>query len=170
MTRTGKIARLPDAVREQLNGRLRNGEKGRLLVKWLNSLPEVQAAAATAFGGVPVSECNLSQWKKGGYRDWLRAQEALAEMRRALKEPNGLSRAAQRGLGDHLAFWITARYLMAASRSGTGGETDYKVLHTMCKDLTALRRGELHVAQRESERKQIGEPLRNADRQDGEVT
>jgi hypothetical protein len=32
MTRTGKIARLPREVREELNRRLQNGEQGKRLV------------------------------------------------------------------------------------------------------------------------------------------
>ena len=43
MTRNGKIARLPLAIRQQLNQRLQNGELGQELVSWLNQLPEVQA-------------------------------------------------------------------------------------------------------------------------------
>jgi hypothetical protein len=71
MTRTGKIARLPREIREQLNRRLQDGEPGKKLVEWLNSLPEVKAALNTQFGGRRVSEQNLSEWKAGGYRDWL---------------------------------------------------------------------------------------------------
>src|SRR6266436_6472801 len=43
MSHKGKIARLPLAIREQLNRRLQDGEIGRDLVVWLNSAPEVQA-------------------------------------------------------------------------------------------------------------------------------
>ncbi len=43
MTRNGKIARLPLAVRQQLNQRLLNGELAQDLLSWLNQLPEVQA-------------------------------------------------------------------------------------------------------------------------------
>jgi hypothetical protein len=39
MTRTGKIARLPLAIRWQLNQRLQHGEVGASLLRWLNSLP-----------------------------------------------------------------------------------------------------------------------------------
>jgi hypothetical protein len=38
MTRTGKIARLPRELRDELNRRLREGEPGIRLVEWLNSL------------------------------------------------------------------------------------------------------------------------------------
>src|SRR5713101_7111978 len=43
MSHKGKIARLPLAIREQLNRRLQDGEIGRDLVVWLNSAPAVQA-------------------------------------------------------------------------------------------------------------------------------
>jgi hypothetical protein len=41
MSRTGKIARLPQSLREELNHRLENGELARNLADWLNTLPEV---------------------------------------------------------------------------------------------------------------------------------
>ena len=37
--RNGKIAHLPNHVREQLNLRLLDGETGRELAAWLNALP-----------------------------------------------------------------------------------------------------------------------------------
>ncbi|MGO8701675.1 MAG: hypothetical protein ACLQVY_28665 [Limisphaerales bacterium] len=58
MTRNGKIARLPLAIRQQLNLRLQNGELARDLPSWLNQLPEVEAkrnssAFATSLASVP---------------------------------------------------------------------------------------------------------------------
>ncbi len=58
MTHNGKIARLPLAVRQQLNQRLQNGELAQDLVSWLNRLPEVQAmrnssAFAKSLASVP---------------------------------------------------------------------------------------------------------------------
>ena len=46
MTRNGKIARLPRQVRDQLNRRLRDGQKGNQLAAWLNSLPKVLSFSA----------------------------------------------------------------------------------------------------------------------------
>ena len=46
MTRNGKIARLPRAVRD----RLADGEPGKALVTWLNGLPEVVAVLDRDFG------------------------------------------------------------------------------------------------------------------------
>ena len=73
-TRTGKIARLPKPIREQLNQRLENGELGTSLVQWLNQLPEVQKIITEQFAGLPIRPQNLSEWRKGGYLDWLRHQ------------------------------------------------------------------------------------------------
>ncbi len=43
MTRNGQIARLPLAIRQQLNQRLQNGGPAHDLLFWLNQFPEVQA-------------------------------------------------------------------------------------------------------------------------------
>ena len=75
MTRNGKIARLPWSIRNELNRRLRDGEEGKRLVEWLNSLPEVQEALQEHFGGRPINEQNLSEWKQGGYEDCLRIRK-----------------------------------------------------------------------------------------------
>jgi hypothetical protein len=38
----GKIGRLPKALREEVNRRLDDNEKGRSIIVWLNSLPQVR--------------------------------------------------------------------------------------------------------------------------------
>jgi hypothetical protein len=73
--RTGKIARLPDPIRQELNHRLDNGALGRDLVAWLNALPEVQRVLAERFSGHPITDDNISQWRHGGFQDWLRQDE-----------------------------------------------------------------------------------------------
>ena len=75
MTRNGKIARLPHTIREELNSRLHDGQQGKALVKWLNEIQEVKEILELDFGGRPVSESNLSEWKSGGFVDWLRNEE-----------------------------------------------------------------------------------------------
>lgn len=74
--RTGKIARLPYTLRCQLNSRLLDGEPCRVLLEWLNALPEVQSVLAKEFGGRPIAPCNLSEWIRGGYQEWLARQGA----------------------------------------------------------------------------------------------
>jgi hypothetical protein len=78
MTRKGKIARLPRAIRDELNRRLDNGEQGVRLLEWLNGLPEVAELLNQDFEGRPISKCNLTEWKNGGFVDWRTQQDILA--------------------------------------------------------------------------------------------
>jgi len=89
-TRHGKIARLPLAIREQLNRRLQNGELSPALLPWLNQLPEVNSVLAEFFAGQPISRQNLSEWRQGGYRDWLKHQDRQFLIRRVAEEGTDL--------------------------------------------------------------------------------
>jgi hypothetical protein len=140
MTRKGKVARLPVAVREQLNERLRTGEEGKILVAWLNTLPEVKDRMAELFGGFPMREQNLSQWKKGGYRDWLDQREVceVAKLleRRKLDEEG--YRKMLRGLSARIALLYQAMAKRLLRRSTD--EADFRLLRQFMADLDALRR------------------------------
>ncbi|MGD0351748.1 MAG: hypothetical protein ABSB84_15745 [Verrucomicrobiota bacterium] len=148
-TRNGKIARLPQHIREQLNRRLQDGEQGKRIVEWLNSLPEVQKVLTAEFDGHPMREQNLSEWKPGGYAEWLAQQEALKVVRQMATDAGELQEAGG-ALTDKMAVWLTARYVVAARKLGgkeANGETDWKLLRELCNDLVALRRGD-HYAKR----------------------
>jgi hypothetical protein len=67
----GKIANLPSSIQEQLNYRMNDDEPGNELVAWLNSKPEVIAVLREHFDGKPISEQNLSEWRKHGFQKWL---------------------------------------------------------------------------------------------------
>lgn len=71
MARSGKIARLPDEIRDQLNERLLDGQAGSQILPWLNGLTEVKDRMVELFGGAEVNDANLSNWRSGGYQDWL---------------------------------------------------------------------------------------------------
>ena len=60
VTRVGKIARLPKAIRDAVNHRLLDGEPGAVVVQWLNEQPEVQAVLTRWFAGHPISENSFS--------------------------------------------------------------------------------------------------------------
>ena len=70
MQRKGKIARLPLALRTELNQRLANNEDGAKLLNWLNAIPGVPAMLARDFGGEPISKQNLYEWRQGGFLDY----------------------------------------------------------------------------------------------------
>src|SRR5262245_33746505 len=108
-----KIARLPSDIREQLNQRLQDGELGKTLVEWLNTLPKVQAVLTAEFGGRPINEQNLTEWKQGGYRDWLVRQQALEFVRSLECNEDGAQAALASPLTDKLAQWLAMRYAAA---------------------------------------------------------
>ncbi len=148
MTRNGKIARLPRAVRLELNRRLQNGEQGKKLVAWLNALPDVQAIVAAEFGGKIIREQNLSEWKQGGYRDWQAQQEALEIAGRLGEDAAEWAREDRAPLTDTVAHWLAARYAVATRRvAETGGREGWRLLREMCGDVVELRKGD-HSAER----------------------
>jgi hypothetical protein len=111
-TPKGKIGRLPKALQEEVNRRLENNQKGRSIVAWLNSLPEVRQVLAGEFQRVPVSEENLSQWRSHGYRAWLWRRESQALVSQTVPSPA----PDEPPLTDRMAGWVTVRYLMAICR------------------------------------------------------
>src|ERR1043165_5567586 len=73
--RNGKIARLPEAVRERINVMLEDGVLYR----------DIITALAQPGGPIlpyPISEMNLSNWRKGGHQEWRQRQEQLEVNRR----------------------------------------------------------------------------------------
>ncbi|HSI14450.1 MAG TPA: hypothetical protein VK961_20535 [Chthoniobacter sp.] len=91
ITRTGKIARLPQAIRQRLNERLADGESQQILVAWLNEHKIVRERLERFHGGRAITEQNLSDWKAGGFRDWERHQESRGMLREFLSEVEELS-------------------------------------------------------------------------------
>ena len=160
MTRNGKIARLSRTTRDELCRRLQDGEPGVRLVAWLNSLPDTQRVLATDFGGRPISEQNLCEWKAGGYRDWLARQETLSQARELAADAKELTAATDGKLTDHLATVLAARY--AAALAGWDGEVTeefrrkLRTLRSLCQDIVELRRGDHSGARLNLEQERLG--------------
>ena len=89
-TRVGKIAQLPKSIRDDLNQRLENGKQGPELLQWLNSLPETQKLLAEKFEAMPINRQNLTEWRQGGYQDWLRHQQREQHVQRIVEEGGSL--------------------------------------------------------------------------------
>lgn len=151
MSRIGKIARLPREIRDQLNQRLQDGQSGRRLVNWLNSLPEVQQVLAADFDGRLLTEQNLSEWKAGGYLDWQARLETLAQSRELVANSCELAAATDGKLNEHLTTMLSARYAVALAewdKQTTGTFQDkLRTLHSLCQDIVKLRRTD-HFATR----------------------
>ena len=166
MTRKGKIARLPQPIREQINRRLQNGEEGKQIAEWLNGLPEVIAVLAAEFDGQPISDVNLSNWKLGGYRDWEAQQEALEAVCRFGGDAAELSQAAGGQLADQLAVCLTARIAVALQRppaDGADPAEQLRRLRELCADLVALRKGDHNAQWLRIEREKLDLDLKKYD-------
>jgi len=144
MKRSGKIAHLSWALQHQLNFYLENGESGKALVQWLNSLPDMQYIVRHFFAGKPVSKQNLSEWTKGGYQEW---RVRLGKVEGALnlaREAADLEAITEGQLADRLATALTGRY--ANLLHGWDGEVTeefskkLRVLQRMVQDSANLRR------------------------------
>lgn len=81
MARTGKIARLPLRVREELNTRLRDNESGQTILAWVNELPVCREILERSFGGLAISDANLSEWRSGGFAEWMDEQSQIDEVK-----------------------------------------------------------------------------------------
>jgi hypothetical protein len=80
--RKGKIARLPRRLRDEVCEGLSNGDTADYICAWLNKRPGVQAMLAKYFKGEPVNEQNISNWRAGGYQDWLADQSRVENIQR----------------------------------------------------------------------------------------
>jgi len=145
VTRRGKIARLPQPIREQINHRLENGQEGKQIAEWLNTLPEVISLLEAEFDGQPVSEANLSNWRLGGYLDWEAQQAALESALLFQAEAAQISQAGGPQLADQLALCLTARFAAALRHTSADGADPahaLEQLRALRRDLVALRKGD----------------------------
>src|SRR6266568_3622712 len=147
-TRTGKIARLPHSIREQLNLRLQNNERGKSILKWLNGLPEVQAVLKEHFKGKPIGLQNLTEWKQGGFNDWQIRQDAL-QLAGSLDDEHSLGdKALASAFSEKLARWLILRFAAAAQNlpaSEPNPRVQWARLRELCADVARLRRGDLYA-------------------------
>jgi len=154
---TGKVARLPVAIRQELNWRLLNGEEGRQLLAWLNGLPEVQALMAAHFQGQSIGDMNLSRWKHGGYMAWCEQQMVLASVATIFEHSNELQQAAQNGLTDRMNMVLTARLAQELQRldSMSEGADKTKACRELIGTLSLLKRGEAQDERLRLEREKL---------------
>jgi len=100
--RRSKIARLPEPIRRELNQRLLDGQQGPQILPWLNALPEATRVIQEmgSAGGKTVTafdDKNLSDWRNGGFQDWLSRRDQIAETRELADYAIKLAKA---GAGD----------------------------------------------------------------------
>src|SRR6185295_5437881 len=149
MARTGKIARLPRDIRDELNRRLDHNHPGRQITGWLNSLPEVQEILAALFDSKPITEHNLSEWRTGGFVEWHTMRDHLEDASESAQDAAELAEISP-FLADHAARLLTARILVTLSKWNGDPEDPafarLKKLTSLVPGLTALRRSDHNAA------------------------
>lgn len=88
-----KIGRLPFAVRNELNERIRDGAQGSDLLIWLNGLKETKKILRELKSSI-VNAQNLTDWRSSGYKDWLEDQNDADRIRRLAEVSQTLAAAA----------------------------------------------------------------------------
>jgi len=114
----GKIARLPNEIREQLNQRLLNGHSASAILPWLNNLPPVKEILAAQFDNEPVTPQNLSNWRLVGYQHWLKDQKRLCQIKQFGQYAANLSSAQRDKMADGSAVLASCQvfeFLQSAS-------------------------------------------------------
>ncbi|HXB58135.1 MAG TPA: hypothetical protein VNU95_01140 [Candidatus Acidoferrales bacterium] len=107
----GKIARLPKSIREEFNYRIDDGQPGPEILPWVNGLPEVKKILDKHFKGVPISDANLSQWRRVGFKRWQAKQESLEELKFLAEEAKDFSDVTGGNLARGAASIAAAKIL-----------------------------------------------------------
>jgi len=147
MARIGKIARLPLHVRNELNRRLSEGEPGTKLVAWLNEgSARIWLRNDSEGRPIRITEQNLSEWRQGGYQDWLRHEEARQFTQDLAEQAGELDAAADgKGISDRFGALLAvdlARLAKKFLEQETDAEKKWERLKEISKELSRLRRDE----------------------------
>jgi hypothetical protein len=156
--RVGKIARLSNDFRDLIGLTLQNGESAKTILKIINDSSEVQCLLGAYFGGHPITEQNLSEWKTGGgYQDWLRDQQGRPLAKQLTDRAAWLDQeAGNLALSDHLATILTEQFSRLALRLLEEAETDpekqWRRLCQINRELSQLRRADHRALQLKPDR------------------
>ena len=145
-----KIGRLPFAIRNELNERIRDGAQGAELLDWLNGLKETKrilremggprsgtaSISERAASAAAINAQNLTDWRSSGYKDWLDDQKDADRIRRLAEVSQTIATAAG-GNAAGVACNIATAKIMDALEAA-----DDDMIADLSKALVALRAGE----------------------------
>src|SRR5260221_7863665 len=143
-TRTGKIARLPHEIRAELNRRLQDGEQGKSLIQWLNAHPLVQETLNDIIASRAINDQNLTEWKQGGYQDWLRQDESRALIQSLADQHKDLNNLADGAdISDRFAGALSVEFIAITKKlleDKTGLTERWHCLREVLHELSLMRR------------------------------
>ena len=165
MARIGKIARLPEDVREELNKRIRGGKLGPEILPWLNGLESVRQVVGEWFHGQEVTTQNLSEWRHGGYAEWARHQDRFWQVREMAGFAAKLTASqGSSSIAEGAAAIAAGRILELLEKSlEDGGKLDLEQFQGVVSSLVRLRESE--TAKRQADL--AGEKLKRKDEELG---
>lgn len=152
MARKGKIARLPQDIRERICLLMADGVTDVRIAEQLNADPAVQEALGAYRGGgirakAVITDGNLSEWRAGGYQDWLGDQ---AKVRRVRVLAEYAHRCAEADGGSAAAGGIAVAAGRLFERLESASEEE---LPDLVKPLVALRIAETEAIKAAANRK-----------------
>lgn len=151
----GKIARLPFAIREKVNRRLRNNQNLDKIASWLNGLPTVKKIMGIQFDGKPISHQNLSRWRQKGYKQWLERQEDLDELQLLADDAREFSAKGGGRLARGAATMISACAIKMFQHLRQEDCTPENIAK-ICYAVTALAQIEQSEVRLEHDKKRLG--------------
>ena len=136
VTRKGKIAGLPLAIRTEINRRLDDGWRGPQILEWLNAEEPVRAVLERYWAGQPIKPQNLSEWRRGGYVDWRRQRDGIEKLKELAEYAREVGEAGGGNLAEVCATLAGARIMEAVDTA------DIEDVLKMVKAIASLRRGD----------------------------
>ena len=130
-----KIGRLPFAIRNELNERIRDGVGGSEILAWLNGLPSTRKIIRELKSG-DINAQNRTDWRSSGYRDWLEDQCQADRIRRLAEISQTLASAAGGNAAGVCCNIATAKIMDALESA------DEEQVADLAKALVQLRAGE----------------------------
>src|SRR2546426_580791 len=100
------------------------------------------------FDGVAISQQNLSEYNRHGFRDWQARQKAIEFALTLKADDSALQSILPSDLAEKLSRWVAVRYAAATrALSTTDPDLDKELRHLrhFCLLILALRRGEVNA-------------------------
>ncbi len=140
-TKRGKVARLPERIRDEVCRRLHDGETAAKILPWLNALPQVQRVIAEDFEGLRINDQNLSAWRNTGYQEWVRRRERVDRTRELARYAAEQAKADGSSIADGAKSIASGKLLelLEAVDDASGQKMAVEELVAVTGALTSLR-------------------------------
>ena len=148
----GKIGRLPAAIRNEVCQRIFDGQPGSVILPWLNRNEAVKEVMKARFDGAPINDANLTEWRQGGYQDWLNETADVARLRAKSEIAIALAKAANGQLSEGAAAIAGGKLLelmeradINAAPTGEDGEKEGYSINDLVDAVTSIRDGDIEL-------------------------